>query len=40
MVPPFLAQKHGYVEGSTPSDALLEDLALHFSIVVSLAKTN
>jgi choline dehydrogenase-like flavoprotein len=34
MVPPFLAEKHGYVEGATPSDTLLEDLALHFSITV------
>jgi len=34
MVPPFLAQKHGHQEGATPSDALLEDLALHFSITV------
>jgi choline dehydrogenase-like flavoprotein len=34
MVPPFLAQKHGYREGVAPSDALLEDLALHFSITV------
>jgi choline dehydrogenase-like flavoprotein len=34
MVPPFLAEKHGYDEGSTPSDALLEDLALHFSLTV------
>lgn len=34
MVPPFLAQKHGYREGTTPSDALLEDLALHFSLTV------
>ena len=34
LVPPFLAQKHGYTEGATPSDALLEDLALHFSITV------
>ncbi|MGH9873550.1 MAG: GMC family oxidoreductase [Pyrinomonadaceae bacterium] len=33
-VPPFLAQKHGYQEGVTPSDDLLEDLALHFSITV------
>ena len=31
MVPPFCAQKHGYREGATPSDALLEDLAPHFS---------
>jgi choline dehydrogenase-like flavoprotein len=30
----FLAQKHGYREGATPSDALLEDLALHFSLTV------
>ncbi len=34
MVPPFLAEKHGYRDGATPSDALLEDLALHFSITV------
>jgi len=34
MVPPFLAQKHGYREGAAPSDALLEDLALHFSTTV------
>ncbi|MEP6913527.1 MAG: GMC family oxidoreductase, partial [bacterium] len=34
MVPPFLAEKHGYREGAKPSDALLEDLALHFSITV------
>jgi choline dehydrogenase len=34
MVPPFLAQKHGYREGAAPSDALLEDLALHFSMTV------
>jgi choline dehydrogenase-like flavoprotein len=34
MVPPFLAKKHGYQEGDIPSDALLEDLALHFSITV------
>jgi len=34
MVPPLLAEKHGYREGATPSDALLEDLALHFSITV------
>ena len=34
MVPPFLALKHGYREGAAPSDALLEDLALHFSITV------
>jgi len=34
MVPPVLARKHGYSEGTTPSDALLEDLALHFSLTV------
>jgi choline dehydrogenase len=34
MVPPFLAQKHAYVEGTTLSDDLLKDLALHFSITV------
>ena len=34
LVPPFLAEKHGYQAGATPSDALLEDLALHFSITV------
>ncbi|MGH7787035.1 MAG: GMC family oxidoreductase [Candidatus Binatia bacterium] len=34
LVPPFLAAKHGHREGATPSDALLEDLALHFSITV------
>jgi len=34
MVPPPLAEKHGHVEGAHPSDALLEDLALHFSLTV------
>lgn len=34
MIPPFLAAKHGYQEGVIPGDALLEDLALHFSITV------
>ena len=34
LVPPFLARKHGHIEGATPSDALLEDLALHFSLTV------
>ena len=34
MVPPFLAEKHGHREGETLSDALLEDLALHFSLTV------
>jgi choline dehydrogenase-like flavoprotein len=34
MVPPFLAEKHGYVPGAEPSDALLEDWARHFSLTV------
>jgi len=34
MVPPALAHKHGYRDGDVPSDALLEDFALHFSMTV------
>jgi choline dehydrogenase len=34
MIPPFLAKKYGYREGDEPSDALLEDFALHFSLTV------
>jgi choline dehydrogenase len=34
LVPPALAAKHGHVEGDTPSDALLEDLARHYSFTV------
>jgi choline dehydrogenase len=34
MIPPFLAEKHGYQDGDEPSDALLEDFALHFSLTV------
>lgn len=34
LVPPFLAQKHGHAAGEVPSDALLEDLALHYSMTV------
>jgi choline dehydrogenase-like flavoprotein len=34
LVPPFLAEKHGHQDGTAPSDALLEDLALHFSMTV------
>ena len=34
MVPPSLAAKHEYVAGATPSDALLEDLARHYSMTV------
>lgn len=30
MVPPMLARKHGFVPGDEPSDALLENHALHF----------
>ena len=33
-VPPALAKKHGHQKGAAFSDALLEDLALHFSITV------
>jgi choline dehydrogenase-like flavoprotein len=33
-VPPALAAKHGHVPGETPSDALLEDLARHYSFSV------
>jgi choline dehydrogenase-like flavoprotein len=34
MLPPFLAKKHGHEVGTELSDALLEDLALHFSLTV------
>ncbi len=34
MVPPFLAERHGYRDGTEPSDALLEDFARHFSLTV------
>jgi choline dehydrogenase len=34
MVPPFLAKKHSYEPGSDPSDELLQDFALHFSLTV------
>ena len=33
-VPPFLAEKHEHIEGASPSDELLEDLALHYSWTV------
>jgi choline dehydrogenase len=39
MVPPFLATKHGYDAGDVPSDALLEDLARHYSYTVYLLTT-
>jgi choline dehydrogenase len=34
MIPPFLAEEHGYREGDEPSDALLEDFVLYFSLTV------
>ncbi len=33
-VPPELAKKHGYKPGEAPSDALLENMALHFCTTV------
>jgi choline dehydrogenase len=34
LAPPKLAAQHGYCEGTRPSDAFLQDLALHFSLTV------
>ena len=34
LVPPPLAAEHGYSDGDTPSDALLVDLARHYSFTV------
>lgn len=34
MVPPRLAELHGYEPGSEPSDALLQNMALHFAMTV------
>jgi choline dehydrogenase len=34
LVPPALAAQHGYAAGDTPSDALLVDLARHYSFTV------
>lgn len=34
LVPPMLAKMHGHVEGEEPSDALLENFALHFAMTV------
>ena len=34
LFPPFLAEKHGHNPGDEPSDALLEDLALHYAWTV------
>ncbi len=33
-IPPMLAAKHGYVASKPPSDALLENMALHFATTV------
>jgi len=33
-IPPKLAELHGYKDGERPSDALLENLALHFSMTI------
>jgi choline dehydrogenase len=34
LIPPFLAKKHGHLEGQPPSDALFEDLARHYALTV------
>ncbi len=34
LVPPALARKHGHAAGAVPSDGLLEDMALHYSMTV------
>ena len=34
MIPPLLAEKHGYDAADGPSDALLEDMARHYSLTV------
>jgi choline dehydrogenase-like flavoprotein len=34
LVPPALAARHGYIEDEAPSDALLEDIARHYSLTV------
>ncbi|MFT7130048.1 MAG: choline dehydrogenase, partial [Gammaproteobacteria bacterium] len=34
LIPPMLAEMHGYTEGEQPSDALLENFALHFAATV------
>lgn len=34
IVPPELARRHGYRDGEAPSDALLENMALHYAITV------
>jgi choline dehydrogenase len=34
LIPPMLAEMHGHVDGQPPSDALLENFALHFAMTV------
>jgi len=34
LVPPAMAERHGYTAGDEPSDELLEDLARHFALTV------
>ena len=34
LIPPGLAARHGHLEGATPSDELLADLARHYSMTV------
>ena len=34
LIPPVLAKMHGHVEGEEPTDALLENFALHFAMTV------
>jgi choline dehydrogenase-like flavoprotein len=34
MVPPAMVEKHGYQAGDVPTDAMLEDLARHYSFTV------
>jgi choline dehydrogenase len=34
MMPPALAEAHGWSEGDEPSDELLEDLARHYALTV------
>jgi choline dehydrogenase len=34
LVPPKLAESHGYAPGDVPSDDLLEDLARHYALTV------
>jgi choline dehydrogenase len=34
VIPPHLAQAHGYVAGGEVSDALLEDIARHYALTV------